>query len=444
MRHDPRPGTGWRILVVVGALVLVFGALFAWSRALFPLLAGFFLAYIAHPIASFFERHRMPRILGFLVILLLFLGAAALVFVVFVPAVINEIALISKKLPSWQELMEERVAPLLDSVKARFPQAYDLLQHRLTAWAQENLPSVAERAAQWLGKATISVLGLAGALFDLVLMLVIAAYLTVDFGPFMEGLRRLVPRPVAPTVDAVATDVHGVLAAFVRGQLLVSLALAAMYTVGLVIVQAPLALVIGILAGVLSLVPYLGLVVGGSSAFILTLLDHQDLVHPLGVLVVFVVAQNVEGWILTPRLLGRRVGLHPVWVLVALLLGGELFGLPGVVVAVPVAAALRVLLLRAVQAYHESVFYRGSGPEVVLYVREGVAACGDMRARVERVLEERGVPLRVVDVATNPELLGAFGERVPVLEVDGEVVAEGAGEEGVTRAALARALEERT
>jgi len=217
-----------------------------------------------------------------------------------------------------------------------------------------------------------------------------------------------------------------------------------MYTVGLVIVQAPLALVIGILAGVLSLVPYLGLVVGGSSAFILTLLDHQDLVHPLGVLVVFVVAQNVEGWILTPRLLGRRVGLHPVWVLVALLLGGELFGLPGVVVAVPVAAALRVLLLRAVQAYHESVFYRGSGPEVVLYVREGVAACGDMRARVERVLEERGVPLRVVDVATNPELLGAFGERVPVLEVDGEVVAEGAGEEGVTRAALARALEERT
>jgi len=434
----------WRTLVVVGAFVLVAGALFAWSHALFPLLAGFLLAYIAHPLASFFERHRLPRILGFLVVLVLFAGTMALVCVVFVPAVINELALISQKLPSWQEVMQERVAALVASLKTRFPQAYDLLQQRLTAWAQENLPTMAERAVKWAGQATISVLGLVGVLFNLVLVPVIAAYLTVDFRRFLDGLRKLVPRPVLPTVDSVAGDVHAVLASFVRGQLMVSLALAVMYTGGLLVVRAPLALVIGPLAGLLSLVPYLGLVVGGSSALILSLLDHQDIIHPLGVLVVFVVAQNIEGWVLTPRLLGRRVGLHPVWVLVALLLGGELFGLPGVVVAVPVAAALRVLLLRAVQAYHESAFYQGSGPEVVLYVREGKAACGDLRAMVAGVLDKRGVPLRVVDIATNPALLETFSDRAPVLEVDREIVAEGVRDNDVAEAALVRALEGRT
>jgi predicted PurR-regulated permease PerM len=431
----------WRMLVVVGACVLAAGALFAWSSVLFPLLAGFLLAYITHPLASFFERRRLPRILGFLAIVLLFLGVIALVAIVFVPAVVNEVALIGQKLPSWQEVMQERVAPLLDAVKTRFPQAYGLLQQHLSAWARETLPSVAERVVRWVGKASLSALGLAGAALNLILIPVIAAYLTVDFRRFLAALRRLVPRPVLATVDEVVGEVHAVLSAFARGQLLVSLALAAMYTAGLLIVRAPLALVIGPLAGLLSLVPYLGLVVGGSSALLLSLLEYRDLAHPLGVLIVFVVAQNVEGWILTPRLLGRRVGLHPVWVLVALLLGGELFGLPGVIVAVPVAAALRVLLIHAVQAYQASAFYTGDGPAVVLYVRDGVAACGALRAAVEPLVAQHGLELRVVDVAASPALLEGFGDRVPVLEVDREVVAEGDIGEAASVAALERVLE---
>jgi len=432
-----------RMLVVVGVCVLAVGALFAWSHALFPLLAGFLLAYVTHPLASWFERHRMPRILGFLVVVLVLVGVAALVFVVFVPAVINEFLLIGQKLPSWQEVMQERIAPVLDNLKTSYPQAYQLLQQRLAAWAQENLPSVAEKAVTWLGGLAGSVLSIAGALLDLILIPVIAAYLTVDFRRFLAALRRLVPRPVLPTVDAVVGEVHGVLAAFVRGQLLVSLGLAIMYTGGLVLVGAPLALVIGPLAGVLSLVPYLGLIVGGGSSLLLTLLEHQDLVHPLGVLIVFVVAQNVEGWILTPRLLGRSVGLHPAWVLVSLLVGGDLFGLPGVIVAVPVAAALRVVLVHAVQAYSESGFYVGEGPPVVLYVREGVGACADARGAVEALVSRRGLHLRVVDVGGNPALLENFGNRVPILEIDRDIVAEGAMSAQQLEEALDRALEER-
>ncbi|HLE61128.1 MAG TPA: AI-2E family transporter, partial [Thermoanaerobaculaceae bacterium] len=328
------------MLVVVGVAVLVAGVLFAWSSSLFPLLAGFLLAYLTHPLASFFERYRMPRILGFLAILLLFSGILVLIFFVFVPALINELVVIGEKLPSWQEVMQERITPMLAELKARFPQAYALLEDRINTWAQTTVPSMADRLVSRLGEVLGSFLSVAGALVNLVLIPVIAAYLTVDFNRFIASLRRLVPRPVLPTVDLVAGDVHVVLSSFVRGQLLVSLALGVMYTGGLLLVRAPLALVIGPLAGLLSLVPYLGLVVGVASSFFLSFFEYQDLAHPLGVLAVFLVAQSVEGWVLTPSLLGKSVGLHPVWVLVSLLIGGELFGVPGIIVAVPVAAAL--------------------------------------------------------------------------------------------------------
>lgn len=425
MAGNARSPSLWRMLVVVGVAVLVAGVLFAWSSSLFPLLAGFLLAYLTHPLASFFERYRMPRILGFLAILLLFSGILVLIFFVFVPALINELVVIGEKLPSWQEVMQERITPMLAELKARFPQAYALLEDRINTWAQTTVPSMADRLVSRLGEVLGSFLSVAGALVNLVLIPVIAAYLTVDFNRFIASLRRLVPRPVLPTVDLVAGDVHVVLSSFVRGQLLVSLALGVMYTGGLLLVRAPLALVIGPLAGLLSLVPYLGLVVGVASSFFLAFFEYQDLAHPLGVLAVFLVAQSVEGWVLTPSLLGKSVGLHPVWVLVSLLIGGELFGVPGIIVAVPVAAALRVVLKHTVRAYRASAFYQGEGPTMVVYIRGDSPPCTEFRSVVEAHVKKKGVSVRVVDVSNSPRLRKSFGQRVPLLEVNGEIVTEG-------------------
>jgi glutaredoxin len=142
-------------------------------------------------------------------------------------------------------------------------------------------------------------------------------------------------------------------------------------------------------------------------------------------LITFGLAQNVDGWFLTPRLLGRRIGLHPVWILVALLLGGELFGLPGIVVAVPVAAALRVLSGHALQAYRESMLYLGSSLEVNFYTREKCPLCEEFELMLQPLLERRGVAFQRVDVERTPELKERFGSRVPVLEVNGKVAAEG-------------------
>jgi predicted PurR-regulated permease PerM len=361
MVRQRQNGNTWRMLLVVGGIIVVGGILFAWSRVLFPVIVAFLIAYISHPLASFFERHRLPRIFAFLCVLLVFFSLVVLIVAVFLPAIIHELMLLGNKVPQWRGTIESYIGDQLADIHQRYPDAYALLQERITRWAEENFPTITQRLIGWFLSLLNSLIGLAGGVMSLVLILVITAYLTMDFGKFIDSLRRAVPRPVLPTIERVALDVNWVLKDFVIGQLLVAMALGAMYTAGLLFSGAPLALVVGPVAGILALVPYLGFVFGFGVALLLTLLEYQDFWHALGVILTFGVAQTVEGWFLTPRLLGKRVGLHPVWILVALLLGGELFGLPGIIVAVPVAAALRVVLVQALKVYQESTVYLGTG-----------------------------------------------------------------------------------
>ncbi|MBU1209411.1 MAG: AI-2E family transporter [Proteobacteria bacterium] len=418
-------GNTWCMLLVVAGIVLAGGVLFAWSRVLFPVLVAFLIAYITHPLASFFEKHRLPRIIGFLLVLLLFIGFLSLVSLVLLPAIVHELMFIGKKIPAWREVIETHVGSLLVDLEYRYPEAYALLQERLSQWAQENLPSIAQRLVGWIAGIVGSAVGIVSTLLSLVLIPVFTAYLTVDFRRFINALQILVPRPVLPAVKKIVLEVNQVLKDFLRGQLLVALALGVMYTAGLLLMRAPLALVIGPLAGLFSLVPYLGFVLGIGTASLLTFLEYQDLWHLAGVLITFAVAQSVDGWFLTPRLLGKRVGLHPVWILIALLLGGELFGLPGIVVAVPVAAALRVVVQHAVQAYRESLLYLGLNLEPIFYTREGCSLCEEFELLLQPLLECRGIHFRRLDVNGLPDLKERFGSRVPVLEINGKVVAEG-------------------
>lgn len=411
-----------RLLLVLGVAALLFGVLFAWSKPLFPLLAGFFIAYASHPMASWFARRRLPRILGFVVTLLLLLAVLAVIVFVFVPAVIQELAALRQKLPSWQEVLHERLQPLLVDLKARYPQAFEELTQKLSGFAEERLAQLAPKLAGWLAQAILSSLSVVSFLLGLVIALVIGAYLTSDFPGCVNSLRRLVPRPVLPLVESIALDIHGVLGAFAKGQLLVALALSGMYTLGLWLVATPLALVVGPLAGLLSFIPYLGLVLGAGAAVLLSFLDHQDLLHPLLAMGVFVVAQNVEGWILTPKLVGKGVGLHPVWVLVALLLGGELFGITGIMVAVPVAAALRVVLLRALRFYRNSRLYLGEPTPARLFTRPNCELCREFAASLAQAVELYGLQVEEVNIEQDPQLLALYGQKIPVLEVLGQEV----------------------
>ena len=413
------------MLLVIAAVALGAGILFAWSRVLFPVWGAFLLAYLTHPLASFFERHRLSRSWGFLCMLLLLVSLSILIFALFLPAIVHELMTSSQKFPSWRETLTKTIGSFLLILEERYPDAYALISEHITQWFQENIPSIAQRLVQWLLRILGSAVGWAAALLNLILIPVIGAYLTVDFRRVINRIRILIPRPVLPTVEKVARDVHQVLTDFLLGQFLVAVALGVMYTVGLLIVQAPLAMVIGPLAGFLALVPYLGFIVGFGFAALLTFLEYQDLWHLVGVSATFVIAQTIEGWVLTPKLLGRKVGLHPVWVLVALLLGAEFFGLSGIVVAVPVAAVIRVVLQHAIQAYQESRLYQGTGKALVLYGRKNCPICDQFEKQIQLFLKSHAFDYCRIDVDDSPVLMERFGARVPVLEINGKVVAEG-------------------
>jgi predicted PurR-regulated permease PerM len=425
MMNPVQSNNTWRMLLVITALVLLAGVLFAWSRILFPVMIAFLLAYLTHPLATYCERRRLPRVVGFLIVLLVLLGLLALICVVFIPAFIHELMLVAKKFPVWKEAAQSYANILLAELEQRFPDAYALLRDRTTAWAQENFPLIAQRVVSWLLGMITSLVGIANLLLNIILIPVIAAYLTVDYHKFTSALRVLVPRPVVPTVRSIVHDVDQVLWDFFRGQLLVAIALGFMYTVGLLISRVPLALIIGPLAGLLSLVPYMGFILGIGLASIFVLLEFQGPWQFAGVAITFAAAHAIEGWVLTPKLIGDRVGLHPVWVLIALLLGGELFGFSGVVVAVPVAAALRVILRHAFRAYQESSLYLGANLEILFYTREGCLLCDEFEALLQAFLNCRGLHYQRIDVDQNSAVKERFGKRVPVLQINGAVVAEG-------------------
>jgi predicted PurR-regulated permease PerM len=244
------------------------------------------------------------------------------------------------------------------------PQMLDWLQHVALPWVQSRLgladgfwkfdkikAAISEHMGQTtdivgvlLSQATASSLALIGWLANLVLIPVVGFYLLRDWDLMMAKIRSLLPRHREEQVVSLAGECHEVLGAFVRGQLLVMLALGVIYSTGLMLVGLELGLLIGLIAGLAAIVPYMGFVIGIGAALVAGLFQFGDLYPMLGIVAVFMVGQALEGMVLTPLLVGDRIGLHPVAVIFAILAGGELFGFTGVLLALPVAAVIMVLV----------------------------------------------------------------------------------------------------
>ena len=196
-------------------------------------------------------------------------------------------------------------------------------------------------------------------LANLVLIPVVTFYLLREWDVLVARVGELLPRRVEPTIAMLARDCDEVLGAFFRGQLSVMLALGIIYSAGLWLVGLDLALLIGLVAGLLSFVPYLGFALGLLMAVIATVAQYHDLFHLVPIVLVFGVGQMLEGMVLTPYLVGDRIGLHPVAVIFAVMIGGQLFGFFGVLLALPVAAVVMVLLRYAHRQYRDSELYKG-------------------------------------------------------------------------------------
>jgi len=337
------------------AAAVFLALLWLLGEVLLPFLAGGAIAYFLDPVADRLQRAGMSRPGAVTLIALGFALVVILLVLVVAPALARQAAALVEAMP---RLLEQLHAFL----QANFPALFEpesTLRQSLAGVGQ----TIRERGGELLNGLLGSALGVVNAVVFLVVTPVVAVYLLLDWDRMIGRIDALLPRDHAGVVRRLAGEVDAVLAGFVRGQISVCLILAAYYALGLWIIGLDYGLAIGVTAGLVSFIPYVGAITGGVLSIGVALFQFWN--EPIWIAAVvglFVAGQAIEGNLLVPRLVGNSVGLHPVWLLLALSAFGTLFGFVGMLVAVPVAAALGVLSRFALRQYLDSRLYRGRLP----------------------------------------------------------------------------------
>ena len=348
----------WQLFAIAAVLIYLVWLL---APVLMPFAVAGMLAYLGDPLADRLERLGMSRAwaatLVFLVLLLAFVGVLLLL----VPLIARQIENLIQNLPRYGQWAQQTAWPWLQTRLHLDPNMFD--SDRLLAALKAHIDSIGGVATVVLGKVSRSGLGIVLWLTNLVLIPVVAFYLLRDWDRLVATVDRMLPRSIQPTVAHLARESDKVLGAFVRGQLLVMLALGIFYGGALSLVGLSVGLLIGIVAGLLSFVPYLGFIVGFGAAVIAVLVQYGDWSHLLLVCGVFVLGQLLEGYVLVPKLVGDKIGLHPVAVIFAVLAGGYLAGFLGVLLALPAASVIMVLLRYLLERYRMSELYTEQGPD---------------------------------------------------------------------------------
>ena len=342
----------WMWLVII---TLAGALLYLLAPVLTPFLVAALLAYMGNPIVNRLEQYHLSRtwavVVVFTALSLLFL----LLLLIFVPLLERQVVLLANKLPGYIDWVQHKWLPVVGSWLGVETAGLDLASLKeLVASQMKAVGGVA--AAAW-NVITRSGMTLLGWFANLLLIPVVAFYLLRDWNLLLERIHLLLPRSIEAVAVRLAKQSDEVLGSFFRGQLLVMLSLAVVYATGLWIAGLDLALLIGMIAGLVSFVPYLGFIVGIVIAGIAAVMQFHEVLPLLYITIVFMVGQTLEGVVLTPWLVGEKIGLHPVAVIFAVLAGGQLFGFFGVLLALPVAAVVVVVLRYLLERYFGSELY---------------------------------------------------------------------------------------
>ncbi|MCX7156622.1 MAG: AI-2E family transporter [Rhodocyclales bacterium] len=340
----------------IAAGLAIAALLYALSPILTPFLLAGILAYICNPVTDRITGWGVPRMLA-VVLVMLALGAlvAGLVLIVF-PLLYEEAVVVAARLPEALTLANEKLAPWLRQhfgIKLRFDTA--TLQ-KLAAGNWDTVQVILERIYSSLKIGGVALVGLA---VNLMLAPVVMFYLLLDWNGMMRRLGNVIPRPWHAKLITVANDIDTVLSQYLRGQILVMAILAAYYCVALWLAGIPSALSIGVVTGLLIFIPYLGYATGLILALLVATLQFAGWEPIIAVLIVYGIGQLLESFLLTPFLVGERIGLHPLAVIFALMAFGQLFGFFGILAALPASAALLVGLREVRALYLASRFYQG-------------------------------------------------------------------------------------
>ena len=347
------------LLLALGAgLLVVFDLL---SPIMTPFFLGALFAYLGDPWVDRLEAWGLGRAFASALVFLLIAGLFTLLLVMLIPLLAQEASDLLSGLPDTLAWLQERLMPLLTQwigVQVGALDVRGLAQEYLGQWQQSS-----DVLGYVLDQLTASGKAIFSAMMTLALTPVVAFYLMRDWDIITQRLDALVPRPGLKVTRALVKSGDDMLAAFIRGQLWVMILLGLFYSIGLGLLGIEMALIIGLIAGLASIVPYLGFILGLTLASVAAAYQFQDWLHPAYVLGVFVLGQILEGSFLTPWLVGDRIGLHPVAVIFAVLAGGQLFGFAGVLLALPVAAVLMVLVRFFLQQYLQSAWYQGDASD---------------------------------------------------------------------------------
>ncbi len=347
----------WLFWVAVAAFFLLL--LWLLNDILLPFVVGIVVAYFLDPVVSRLQRHGMSRTWATTTVTILAVVLAASVVTAILPPLFGQLQALILNLPDYTVKLATRVMPLIDPLRQKLdlpPLSLQELQSEVAQRAGQVLAVVGAVASQ-VAQRGIALVNLLGLLF---LTPVVTFYLLRDWEKLMAAIDSALPLDNAGTIRQLAHDSNQAIAGYLRGQALVCIILGTIYGVGLSLVGLQFGLVIGLTAGAISFIPYVGTFVGAVMALGMALVQFPPEWIGVGkVAVVFLIGQMLEGNVLSPKLVGDRVGLHPVWIMFALLAGGSLFGFVGVLIAVPVSAVIGVLVRHLVRTYRESGFYRG-------------------------------------------------------------------------------------
>lgn len=351
---SPAPTASPRRLVFIVGLVTGLALIYLLRGVLIPLFFAFLLAYALDPLVDRLEAVKVPRSVGAMLVMTLICGASITAVILIVPYLIDEFRLAGDQLPEQMRALKERLDPWVwQEFHINLPHTWSELASKIAEGARARMPDVIQGSSGALFGTLNIILIIVAAL----IVPVFALYLLVDFDRNVQRFQGLIPRRWAPLAGSIAFEIHRALGGYVRGQLTACAVLSALYAGGLMLAGLRLAIPIGVITGMLAFVPYVGFGMGLTMAVGIALLDWHGTNHLIAVVAVMFVIQIVDGMAITPRIVGKSVGLRPIEVLLTMMAAATLFGFLGVLLAVPLGAVVKILLSRATGVYLGSDFY---------------------------------------------------------------------------------------
>jgi len=366
--NTPSVSQRWQLLALV---LLVGGLLYLLAPVLTPFAVAAMFAYLFDPVVGALQRLRMSRSLAVSIVFVGLTVLLALMLLALIPYLERQVATLIRHLPEWIGWLQNDAIGWLNStfdLSLEMPDTQQLITMLQTHWKEAG-----GTAATVFAKVSKSGFAIIIWITHLVIVPIAFFYLLRDWHVLLEQIRELLPRSVETAVMRLARESDETLGGFVRGQISVMLVLGVIYAVGLRLVGLDVGPLIGISAGLISFVPYLGAILGVLAGVVASFVQYHDWLHVVLVLAVFVIGHVLESYVLVPRLVGGKIGLHPLAVIFAVLAGGELFGFLGVLLALPVASVVMVLLRYAHERYRDSALYQ-AGHEPVVVVAGDQAA----------------------------------------------------------------------